>query len=58
MKEKDVSRVNIVLIVIVIVKLIVIGVKYKRLRQEGKRITKIKETRRKSKSRKMGRLTL
>jgi len=57
-KEKDVSRVNIVLIVIVIVKLIVIGVKYKRLRQEGKRITKIKETRRKSKSRKMGRLTL
>ena len=58
MKEKDENRVNIVLIVIVIVKLIVIGVKYKRLRQEGKRITKIKETRRKSKSRKMGRLTL
>ena len=31
-KEKDVSRVNIVLIVIVIVKLILIGLKYKRLR--------------------------
>jgi hypothetical protein len=36
------------------VKLILIGVKYKRMRQEGKRITKIKETRRKSKSKKMG----